>query len=163
MRAFIIDPKGVTAKLDQKYFGKMKQNINEIERNVVKTFLVGVGREVISDMTSRIRWNIDPDGRRQKQNSTFWQQQKQAEGVKPNVPLHHTGRLINPRNYTMNIQRGFVAINPPPDRVRVVQDLQARGYSLFYLPNNIDRLINQAADKLTPEDWFGMVGIFSVR
>lgn len=163
MAMFFVNGRGVASKLDGRFFGGVKRNLDEMERKVAGAFLSKVASNIIQDMTQKILWQQKPDGTRQKQNSLFTRIDKQHRNVRPNIPLHNTGRLINKNNYRISIDRGIVQILPPSDRVHVIDDLRRRGYGFFEMPYNIGQIVNRSADEMTPADWFAMLDIFSVR
>ena len=159
----IRDADGKVNVVDARYFGKVKQNLSDLERRVARTYLYKLANELVKDTTRRVRWGIDPDDRPQKQNSVAWNIEKSKQNVSPNIPLHHRGLLINPNLYRTNIINDSIVIRVPSGRESAVDNLRRLGYRFFYLPNNVPALIREADNKMTPDDWFAMLDIFSVR
>lgn len=166
MRAIMATPSRNHA-INSAYIGGLKRELNEFERDLAKTFLLRLGRGFVMDITRRIRLQQTPDGGRQRQNSPSTFMWKQHRGVRPNIPLHDTGILINPHNYRINLAmagRG-VEVALPASRTVVANELEQRGYFFFGLPNNqgVARVINEVMDEMPAQQWFDLLDIFTVR
>lgn len=154
-------------EINDAYIGSLKQNLDGFERGLARSFLMALGRNIVGDITLRIVRQQTPDGGRQRQNSPSTFMWKQHRGVRPNIPLHDSGVLMNPYNYRLNMAMAgrAVEIALPASRTAVATELEARGYFFFGLPNNqgVARLINKTMDELPAQQWFDLLDIFSVR
>ena len=163
MKLTLRDGKGNLHLVDKRYFGQMKKHLDDLERRVLSIYLFKVANEILFDIPRRIARQVKPDGSRQKRNSVMWKQYKESKKVRPNIPLHHEGVIKNPFNYKTNIVNNSLVIRVPPNREAAYANLKRLGYGYFQIPENINQLIKNAEDKMTPHDWFAMLDIFSVR
>ena len=162
----MISPSG-REPVDGKYIAGLRKNISESERRLAGGFLMDLGRTIPKEITTNIRMGRTPDGGPQKANSPSTFLWKQHTGVRPNVPLHDTGVLINPSNYRVNLahQGRAVEVSLPPSRVRIADKLASEGYIFFSLPlpARMEALTDEVLDTYTANDFFVLLDLFSVR
>jgi hypothetical protein len=166
MKALIITPSG-EHPLDGGYMTGLRRKIDDLDRALAGGFLRKLGVAMVDDVCLRIRQQRTPDGRRQQANSPSTFLWKQHRGVRPNIPLNDTGVLMNASNYRVNLARQgrSVEVSLPASRVRVADDLAARGYYFFGFPPaaRVEAITDAVLDSLSASDYFRLLDLFSVR
>lgn len=106
-----------------------------------------VAREMPEHICRQLRQGNKPDGTPQPANAASTLESKRARG-RPPVPGVDEGVLSDPRRWIVRDRGRDIAIEPPLERLEVVEILRARGYEFEGVPaestKQLEKLLSEA-------------------